>query len=363
MRAKILSAFPSPLLWGGLALLAALGGALFLSDGLVSIARASATYQRQIQLVFSMSMQEMGSGTNPAALWLLLSLCFTYGVVHTLGPGHGKAVIAAYFLDGHTPRALRDGFFAAGWIALTHTLSALLLAAVLKLMSVAGLLSALSHARWVEIGSYAMIVLIGLWRLRTALQDHRADCDVCGVPHGRAPMQVPMRGIRVASAPLMEGPLSNRPLANGPLANGPSAKMSLTGGHQGPGFEQARRTAALTCDVVEGSPRGFLGDRSGLLLLTAAGAAPCPGALILVLLALALDVLWAGIAGVLAIALGMAMALAGIGMASMFAHRLIIADERTTLLRRLIAVAAALIVIGTAATLLLGAVARQFGWA
>ena len=43
------------------------------------------------------------------------------------------------------------------------------------------------------------------------------------------------------------------------------------------------------------------------MLLSAAGAAPCAGALILVLLSLALDVLWAGIVGVIAIAAGMAI--------------------------------------------------------
>ncbi|MFZ5781071.1 MAG: hypothetical protein ACOY4R_12820 [Pseudomonadota bacterium] len=356
---KTLLGARAPLLLPGLLLLAALGAALFLSDGLAPLARASASYQRQIQLVFSTSLQEMGSGTNPAALWVLLSLCFTYGVVHTLGPGHGKAVIAAYFLDGGTPRAWFDGILAAGWIALTHTASALLLAIVLKLMSVAGLLGALAHARWAEIGSYAAIVLIGLWRLRTALQDRQADCAVCGVPHGLAPP----RGIWTAAAPLTDGP----------PAGGSLAKMSLATQSPGidprtkAGFEQARRAAALTCaaagdSAVAGRRRGFLADRSGLLLLTAAGAAPCPGALILVLLALALGVLWAGIVGIVAISLGMTVALTGIGVASMFAHHLILAGERRSFLRRLVGVTAALVVIGTAGILLLGALSRQFGW-
>lgn len=358
MRTKTLSGIRSPLLLLGLLLLAALGAALFLSDGLAPLARASASYQRQIQFVFSTSLQEMGSGTNPAALWVLLSLCFTYGVVHTLGPGHGKAVIAAYFLDGSSPRAWFDGVLAAGWIALTHTVSALLLAIVLKLMSVAGLLGALAHARWAEIGSYAAIVVIGLWRLRSALQDRQADCEICGVPHGL----VPPRGIRTAAAPLTDGP------SDGSLAEMSLATLSPGGDRRTEaGFAQARRAAALTCSevgggAVEGSPRGFLADRSGLLLLTAAGAAPCPGALILVLLALALGVLWAGIVGIVAISLGMTVALTGIGVASMFAHHLILAGERRTFLRRLVGVTAALVVIGTAGILLLGALSRQFGW-
>ena len=94
------------------------------------------------------------------------------------------------------------------------------------------------------------------------------------------------------------------------------------------------------------------------MLLTAAGIAPCAGALVVILLSIALDVLWAGVVGVIAIALGMAITLAGIGMASMVAHRLIIADGRSQEIGRFTAIAASLIVIATAGTLLLGSLER-----
>ena len=95
--------------------------------------------------------------------------------------------------------------------------------------------------------------------------------------------------------------------------------------------------------------------RSGRL---PAGIAPCAGALVVILLSIALDVLWAGVVGVIAIALGMAITLAGIGMASMVAHRLIIADGRSQEIGRFTAIAASLIVIATAGTLLLGSLER-----
>ncbi|HEY6717671.1 MAG TPA: hypothetical protein VI232_15130, partial [Reyranella sp.] len=97
---------------------------------------------------------------------------------------------------------------------------------------------------------------------------------------------------------------------------------------------------------------------AGWLLLTAAGIAPCAGALIVVLLSVALGVLWAGIVGVIAIALGMAITLAAIGMASMVAHRLIIGDGRSREIGRFTTIAASLIVIATAGALLLGALER-----
>ena len=97
---------------------------------------------------------------------------------------------------------------------------------------------------------------------------------------------------------------------------------------------------------------------AGWLLLTAAGIAPCAGALIVILLSIALGVLWAGVVGVIAIALGMAITLSAIGMASMVAHRLIIGDGRSQEIGRFTAIAASLIVIATAGTLLLGALER-----
>lgn len=311
MRAKALAAVHSPFFWLGLSLMGALGFALFYSDGLVWLARESAAYQRQIQIQLTTALQDMETGSTSTALWMLTSLCFGYGVIHTLGPGHGKAVIVAYFLDGSAPRQWIEGLFAGGWIAITHTLSALLLAVGLKLMSVVGLFGALAHARLVEIASYLLILAIGMWRLRAATQD---DAHTCSHGHGEH-------------------------------------HHAHDHGHR-----------HLHRDHPAATSSGFLHRRSGLLLLSAAGAAPCAGALILVLLSLAFDVLWAGIVGVMAIAAGMTAALAAVGMASMLAHRLIFGDGQSAQFGRAIAVASSLVVIATASILLLGAIARQIGW-
>ncbi len=321
MRIRTLAAVQSPFFWLGLSLLAALSFALVSSDGLAWLARESAAYQRQIQHQLTTSLQDVGSGAgSAAALWILLSLCFSYGVVHTLGPGHGKAVIVAYFLDGTEPRRWIEGLFAGAWIAITHTLSALILATSLKLMSVVGLFGALAHARLVEIASYLLILAVGLWRLRAGLRGETAACNHDHGGHGHHH------------------------------------------GHDHGTHTHHHDHAPHPPHLADTRSAGFLHRRSGLMLLSAAGAAPCAGALILVLLSLALDVLWAGIVGVIAIAAGMALALAAIGMASMLAHRLIVGEDRSTAFGRAIAIASSLVVIATASVLLLGAVARQMGW-
>jgi len=307
------AALRSPFLWVGLLLLAALIGALVFSDSVADLARYSAEYQRRIQQVLSGSLRDIKSGTGTFALWTLATVCFGYGVVHTLGPGHGKAVVVAYFLDSSKPRAWIEGIFAGAWIAFTHTLAALLLAGALKLSSTVGLLGALREVRNVETVSYTLILLIGIWRLWAGitgrLHEHAHGDHDHGHGHDHGHHHHHDHG-----------------------GHGHD--------HHHHGHEPPQRTVA------------------GWLLLTAAGIAPCAGALVVILLSIALDVLWAGVVGVIAIALGMAITLAGIGMASMVAHRLIIADGRSQEIGRFTAIAASLIVIATAGTLLLGSLER-----
>ena len=300
LRATVLR---SPFLWIGVLLLLTLAAALVFSDGVAELARYSAEYQRRIQQALSTSLRDVQSGSGSWALWTLTSVCFGYGVVHTLGPGHGKAVVVAYFLDSTRPRAWIEGIFAGAWIAFTHTLAALLLAGALKLFYSVGLLGALREVRNVEIASYVLILLVGFWRLWAGLTG-RLHEHAHGAGHDHAHHDHDHDH------------------------------------HHNHHHEAPRRTIA------------------GWLLLTAAGIAPCAGALIVILLSVALGVLWAGVIGVVAIALGMAITLAAIGMASMVAHRLIIGDGRSQEIGRFTTIAAALIVIATAGTLLLGSLER-----
>ncbi|MCC8427618.1 hypothetical protein LJ725_01470 [Reyranella aquatilis] len=315
------SAFRSPLLWVGLLLLVALGGALVFSDSVAELARYSADYQRRINQVLSTSLRDVQSGTGSLALWTLVTVCFGYGVVHTLGPGHGKAVVVAYFLDSTRPRAWIEGIFAGGWIAFTHTLAALLLAAALKLSSTVGLFGAMREVRNVEIVSYTLILLVGLWRLWAGITGRVHEHWHGDHDHHHGHGQAHGHG-------------------HGHDHGHSHGHAHDHGHHHHHDREPPQRTIA------------------GWLLLTAAGIAPCAGALVIILLSIALDVLWAGVVGVIAIAIGMAVTLAAIGMASMVAHRLIIAEGRSQEIGRFTAIAASLIVIATAGTLLLGSLER-----
>nr|WP_319397198.1 hypothetical protein [uncultured Desulfobacter sp.] len=106
-------------------------------------------------------------------VWIGLLFAFAYGALHTMGPGHGKAVVISYFVGhgGSLGRGIRMGSL----IAVCHVLSAVI---------VIGLTSFAMHRitghppadfRIVRLISYAAIVGIGAFMLWRALCDMRSD--------------------------------------------------------------------------------------------------------------------------------------------------------------------------------------------
>jgi len=301
---------------GGLLLLAALGLVLF-ADIAGGLGRVAADVQFRLNREVTMRLRDLGDGAGIGTLWALLVVGFSYGVAHTLGPGHGKAVVVAYFLDGKR-RAWVDGILAGTWVSITHTASALVLAGVLALIGLLSPLAAQGRVKLVELVSYGLIFAIGLWRLHAGLTGRLHDHDH-GDGHGHD--------------------------------------------HHGHGHHHHHHHDHHHHHHHEAVPRWrrFLRLDSGLGLLTAAGVAPCAGAVVMVLISAALGVLWAGLLGVVAIALGMALTLAVIGIGSMLAHRLLVGDRTSNAVGRITTVLAALLVVGTSGFLLFGAVARLMG--
>ncbi len=97
------------------------------------------------------------------AAFLLLGLSFLYGIFHAAGPGHGKAVITSYlFATGET---LRRGILISFASAFVQAFSAIAIVAVAVLVFRAAAQTMTVATQWIEIVSYALIVLVGLWLL------------------------------------------------------------------------------------------------------------------------------------------------------------------------------------------------------
>jgi ABC-type nickel/cobalt efflux system permease component RcnA len=100
-----------------------------------------------------------------AALWTLIALGFAYGVFHAAGPGHGKAVIAAYLVSSE--RALVKGFALSLGAALVQAVGAVVLVSLVTVL-LRGTVRTMSQVTSiVEITSFAAVAALGLvlvWR-------------------------------------------------------------------------------------------------------------------------------------------------------------------------------------------------------
>ena len=110
---------------------------------------------------YRLLVQAVRSAKTDGAAFGLLTVSFLYGIFHAAGPGHGKAVISSYLLaDGSTYRR---------GLALTAAASALQALTAIALVGIAAIaLGATAQAmnttvRVIELGSYALIVVFGLY--------------------------------------------------------------------------------------------------------------------------------------------------------------------------------------------------------
>ncbi len=86
------------------------------------------SWQQKINLTISDSFDRLDAGDSSMYIYIL-AVAFIYGLVHALGPGHGKMVIASYFLvkQARVKEALKAGFLTS----IIHTLTALGLTIIL----------------------------------------------------------------------------------------------------------------------------------------------------------------------------------------------------------------------------------------
>jgi ABC-type nickel/cobalt efflux system permease component RcnA len=96
-----------------------------------------------------------------AALALILGLAFLYGVLHAIGPGHGKSIVASYFVAHHA--RWTSGILMGGAISLIQGVSAIVLVGVLAVVLQAKQIEVLNRGTAVEFVSYGLIAAIGVW--------------------------------------------------------------------------------------------------------------------------------------------------------------------------------------------------------
>mgnify|MGYP000861678445 CR=1 FL=1 len=224
--------------------------------------------QRQMQDALAEAIRHI-KRQDPGATAGLLGLCFTYGVLHAVGPGHGKVLIGGYGLGHRVPWLRLSALALVASLAQAATAVGL----VFVLVGVLGWKRDASQAIGTEILSplgAVVIGLLGLWLVwrggrrvfaaRVKPHDHHHDHDhdhsQCSHAHG-------------------------------------------------PSLQEVERLHSF---------------RDGVVLILGIALRPCTGALLLLILTWQLGIAAAGIAGAFAMGLGTAVITVAVAALAVFAR-------------------------------------------
>ncbi|WP_052507006.1 nickel/cobalt transporter [Desulfonatronovibrio magnus] len=135
-------------------------------------------WQAQIRQKAGVYARDIRENPWGASFWSFIGLAFAYGVIHALGPGHGKVFVSTYFLS--TKAKLRQGLLMGGLMSFLHVLSAVALVLIFYFVTQSGSLSSVDEAeKQMQKISSALIFFIGLflaWKSIRAISGRAESC-------------------------------------------------------------------------------------------------------------------------------------------------------------------------------------------
>lgn len=282
------------------------------------------------------TVRNLKSTTNVAeAAGALVIASFIYGILHAVGPGHGKAVISSYMLaDKET---LRRGIFLAFLSSLIQALSAITLIGGLYVAAVATGMQTKWAEAWLETLSWGFVAVIGAWLLFKQLW--------------------PMIAHRVATKPRDH---SGHAHTNSELFHSHTLHAHDEGHHRRHDHRAHALAAAATPRGLESNTvsnhdhfhdhgdghdhdhvhdehcghvhlpgpdelRGKLSWSRALAISLSIGIRPCTGALLVIIFAATQGLIWAGILATFAMSLGTALTVSFLAALSVGSRKLAIA--------------------------------------
>ena len=141
--------------------------------------------QKNIRESLTGYVNSMRAGDS-SVLWSFLLLCLGYGVVHAIGPGHGKSVVAGYFLA--RKGSWWQGVLLGLGITLAHVMSAVILLLALFAIARLTVFPVFESIRLnVERTSYALLMLAGLMIIALSIKNmvkphHHSELDTHARP-------------------------------------------------------------------------------------------------------------------------------------------------------------------------------------
>jgi nickel/cobalt transporter (NicO) family protein len=248
--------------------------------------------QQSLQRQLTVGVKSLKGEHAMAGAAMLALLSFIYGVVHAVGPGHGKMVISSYVVANE--ETVRRGVVISFIAAALQALSAIALVGILAFALNSSGLEINAWSNQLETVSYALIALVGAWLLATQLirlyrrwQEQRASAAHAAYDHHR------------------RGP-----------------------GHHYHGHPHSHdhRAEGEDCHHIVDARElaGPLDWRKIIAVVFSVGIRPCTGAILVLIFALTQGVFWAGVAATFAMALGTAITVAALATLALGSRELVL---------------------------------------
>ena len=262
----------------GLGVAAALA-VLWLTGGYAALQAWVVQAQREAQTTLAAAVRAIKTN-QPGALAGLLTICFSYGVLHAAGPGHGKMLIGGYGMGRRVP--------------------------VLALSSIA-LAASLVQAGVAVAVVYAGVAVLGWTRDQTngVAENIMAPAGMVAIAGvGLWLMWRGFRGMRRAWA--VEAPAEHQHDHDHDHLHDPNHVHDDHCGHaHGPSLDEVSK---------------LTGWRDTAALIAGIAVRPCSGALFLLILTWQLGIGLAGIAGTFAMGFGTALVTIGVALLAVWAR-------------------------------------------
>jgi len=195
--------------------------------------------QKQLTIKISRTLRQIKNNESPNIIFFGIGIAFLYGVIHAIGPGHSKTIVASYFLSNKS-RFVKPIIMSVQ-ISAMHCVSAILFVLLVNVSLRAIMGNPDGEIRIISLFSYALIFLVGVYLLISKYRGKGESLCAC--------------------------------------------------------------------------------SKNSTMLALSAGLIPCTGSLIIMLYAMANQMLWTGIILVAAISAGIAVTISAVGIFSNLANR------------------------------------------
>jgi ABC-type nickel/cobalt efflux system permease component RcnA len=132
-------------------------------------------YQQLLNAKITQVIKKVKTGKDYTALLWGALLCFAYGVLHALGPGHSKSIIASYFIANE--EKLSKVPIMAFQISMTHVITPILLVLLADISLRNVIQDPDSQLYWFKFVSYLLIIVIGLVLMIIKFKNLKQPCE------------------------------------------------------------------------------------------------------------------------------------------------------------------------------------------